>query len=64
MNIGDLEVNISDESSSIHINQIIDELSKLIPKLEKGAMSTVRQAFLDGKLEMLNEIIKYLKYTS
>lgn len=62
MNITDLETNITDSSSKEFADEILAQLKLFREEFSTQAMSAYRQNFLDGKKEMLNEIIGYIEY--
>ena len=65
MTIHDLSKNISDHFNSSpgnlrNIDEIIDELDRLHSNMDTHAMSD-HELFLQGRKEMLGEVINYLK---
>lgn len=62
MDITDLETNITDSSSKEFANELLIQLKLFRDEFSTHAMSAYRQNFLDGKKEMLNEIIGYIEY--
>lgn len=61
MCIYDLETNITDNSAKEFASELLAELKKYKEKFSTHAMSD-RTIFLQGKLEMLSEIIGYIQY--
>jgi len=60
MNILDLETNLDDGNYG---EELLLQLQKLNEEFSTHAMSYTRATFLDGKKEMLEEIIQYIKKT-
>ena len=59
-NVDLLDINITDNGEFHNLNEIISELENLRHQSSTQAMSD-HQLFLQGKKEMLSDIIKYLK---
>jgi hypothetical protein len=57
--IENLECSLSDESAVVFAEELITQLRRLKHRSSTDAMNSHR-LFLQGKMEMLNEVIKYI----
>ena len=60
MNVSDLNINLTDNSVKEFLLEFIDQLTTLRFNFSTHAMS-YRKLFLEGKREMLDEIIEYVQ---
>lgn len=63
MDIKDLNTSLIDHSAQEYQKELLTELEKHLFFFDTDAMATNTQSFLQGKKEMLNEIINYIKKT-
>lgn len=62
MKIKDLDLNLTDSSAKEYGEELLEQLTTLSSNFDTHAMSE-RKLFLDGQLDMLNQIINYIQRT-
>jgi hypothetical protein len=63
MKIENLDPNITDSSAKEYGMQLVENLEDVLVTFDAHAMSAYYENFLQGKKEMLSDIIKYIKNT-